>query len=130
MTSDLTAEPPMDPIPFLRSAREQMTSFGRLHDQLAPDGVLQPDATEKAFDESMSAALTAIVADYRESHRDVRLRLIRYTRSVDGQVSLILDTGLQVPNEDRLVHLTSATSAADRGGLRVVAEVLVAEASA
>lgn len=128
MFSEPSAPAPTDPLPFLRSAREQLTGFALLTEQLAPEGALRGGVGEKAFREAMSPGLRAVVADYRESHRDRRLSLVRYTRSVDGRVDLILDAEQQAPDEDRLVHLTSATSAADRTGLHVVAEVLVARA--
>jgi hypothetical protein len=118
-----------DPLPFLRSAREQLVDFRQLETAMAalpPDVTAAPAAPAATFDEAMSPGLRVAVDDYRERHPDVELRLLRYTRVVDGQPDLVLDAGEEPPSEDALVHLTCAVSAADTSGLHVVAEVLIA----
>ena len=119
----MTAE--LDPIPYLRSARERLVSFRPLEAALAGKEPGQPTAQDE-FVDAFGLGLRASVDRYESENPDIGLHFIRYTRGVDDTVDLILDSGDDAPAEDDIVALTSSGSAADIDRLTIVAEVLVA----
>lgn len=126
-TDDDYAEDPRwrDPLPVLRTAREQLVTYGRLQDQLAA-GARRDTEDPRDFEREMSPGLRALVERYRRDNPDVDLQLLAYTRSLDGRVELMLSAGRKPPGERHLVQLTSATSVVDTDRLTVLSEVLFA----
>lgn len=105
----MKARQELDPVPYLRSARERLVR-------------LRQDQFRSAF----GVGLRDVVECYAAEHPGARLRFLRYIRAIDGKVDVLLDSGAPVPAEDRIVHLTSSVSAADADRLSIVAEVLIA----
>jgi len=123
----MTAGQELDPIPYLRSARERLVSLRPLEAALAGRQPGQAElAPQEAFAKNFAPGLRYVVERYRADHPDIELRFIRYTRAIDDRVELILDSGDDAPNQDAIVHLTNAVSAADVKRLSIVAEVLIA----
>jgi hypothetical protein len=123
----MTAAEQLDPIPYLRSARERLVSLRPLEAALSGQdpGGAEP-APQEAFAKNFGPGLRSVVERYLSEHPDTQLRFIRYTRAVDDRVELILDSGDAAPAEDAIVQLTNAVSAADVKQLSIIAEVLIA----
>jgi hypothetical protein len=124
----MTARQELDPIPYLRAARERLVRLRPLEAVLAgrEPGPPVEHAGQHEFRSTFGVGLRDVLERYTRDHPDAGLRFVRYTRAVDGEVDVILDSGDDAPAEDRIVHLTSSVSAADTHRLSIVAEVLIA----
>lgn len=124
----MKARQELDPVPYLRSARERLVRLRPLEAVLADRDPALPaePAGQDQFRSAFGVGLRDVVECYAAEHPGARLRFLRYIRAIDGKVDVLLDSGAPVPAEDRIVHLTSSVSAADADRLSIVAEVLIA----
>ena len=98
----MTAGQELDPIPYLRSARERLVSLRPLEAALAGQEPGQAErATQEAFTRNFAPSLRFVIERYQAEHPDIELRFIRYTRAVDDRVELILDSGDVAPSRGR-----------------------------
>jgi hypothetical protein len=119
-----------DPGAFVRRFRQTYVNLYNYWTNVTtsvPDGVELRTPQEHPLHESdIPESLKTLLANYRTSHPKERIELVKYMRTVNGNPSVVIEDGSDLPPETELLTFSQTQTLVTAEFFEVITDVFVA----
>jgi len=119
-----------NPLELVRRFRQNYINLFRLWtyvEKKVPQGVtLRDPKREKIAIADLPGPAAALLAEYRKTHPDETLTIVKHMRAIDGKPELVVEDEADLPREDEFLSVTQTVTINTSELVRVITQIFIA----